>query len=145
MGVPLGGIGAGTICRGWRGDFVRYGTTAYRTYFIRWTLVPAAIPTIKVVDVDQFSVSIKDVSGPNADKRNSAVLYVPAKESTRSKAKVLTSLIFFCGPPVTVLRRFRFAKLLIRFTSIGISMVSKAILQPIMVYSLNLGPCTMVN
>lgn len=24
MGVPLGGIGCGTICRGWRGDFVRF-------------------------------------------------------------------------------------------------------------------------
>ncbi len=24
MGVPIGGIGAGTIGRGWRGDFVKW-------------------------------------------------------------------------------------------------------------------------
>lgn len=75
MGVPLGGIGGGTICRGWRGDFVR------------WTLVPAAIPSVSVVDVDQFSVSIKDLSGPKAGQRSSCVLHVPAKETTR-KAEV---------------------------------------------------------
>lgn len=68
----------------------------------RWTIAPAAIPAVKVVDVDQFSVSIKDVDsasmaipetqltpqGPNYDKRTSTVLYASCKENTRGKANI---------------------------------------------------------
>ena len=46
MGVPIGGIGAGTIGRGWRGDFVK------------WQLFPGA-GTTKMVDADQFSAYIE--------------------------------------------------------------------------------------
>lgn len=53
----------------------------------RWTIVPAAIPTINVVDADQFSISIKDLNGPEAEQRKSTVLHAPAKETSR-KAKV---------------------------------------------------------
>jgi len=45
-GVPLGGIGAGTITRGWRGDFNR------------WQLHPG-IYERNVVDVNQFTVCIR--------------------------------------------------------------------------------------
>mmetsp|Transcript_11799 Transcript_11799/g.33225 ORF Transcript_11799/g.33225 Transcript_11799/m.33225 type:complete len:1288 (-) Transcript_11799:36-3899(-) len=45
MGVPIGGIGAGTIGRGWCGDFGR------------WQLFPG-FPNYTTVDVDQFSVCI---------------------------------------------------------------------------------------
>lgn len=87
MGVPLGGIGCGTICRGWRGDFVRFVQLKVVINCFRWTIAPAAIPTIKVVDADQFSISIKDLNGPEIEQRKSTVLHAPAKETSR-KAKV---------------------------------------------------------
>eukprot|EP01127_Copromyxa_protea_P022331 TRINITY_DN796_c0_g1_i2.p1 TRINITY_DN796_c0_g1~~TRINITY_DN796_c0_g1_i2.p1 ORF type:complete len:818 (-),score=164.66 TRINITY_DN796_c0_g1_i2:46-2499(-) len=70
MGVPLGGIGCGTIGRGWRGDF------------LRWTLLPAAIPSINVVEVDQFSVFSRN-SGDHSNA-NASVLYTPAKKSVHA-------------------------------------------------------------
>ncbi len=45
-GVPLGGLGGGTITRGWRGDFVR------------WQMQPS-IYRHEVVPVDQFSLRVK--------------------------------------------------------------------------------------
>eukprot|EP01126_Amoeba_proteus_P043276 TRINITY_DN4742_c0_g1_i4.p1 TRINITY_DN4742_c0_g1~~TRINITY_DN4742_c0_g1_i4.p1 ORF type:complete len:808 (-),score=167.44 TRINITY_DN4742_c0_g1_i4:424-2784(-) len=74
MGVPLGGIGGGTIGRGWRGDFVR------------WTLVPAAIPHLAVVDVNQFSVRSRNVNGEG--DTIASVLHAPAKKTALPKPKL---------------------------------------------------------
>eukprot|EP01132_Coremiostelium_polycephalum_P010051 gene10051-12320_t len=46
MGVPIGGIGSGSITRGWKGDFVR------------WNL-GAGITTNRSIDADKFSVYIR--------------------------------------------------------------------------------------
>ncbi len=46
MGVPLGGLGGGTITRGWRGDFVR------------WQLRPGMY-SYEAVPADQFSVYVR--------------------------------------------------------------------------------------
>ena len=46
MGVPLGGIGGGSITRGWRGDF------------LRWQL-RAGAPHVSTVYADQFSLFVK--------------------------------------------------------------------------------------
>jgi uncharacterized protein (DUF608 family) len=46
MGVPIGGIGAGTIGRGWRGEFNK------------WQLFPGVVSK-RVVDADQFSAYIE--------------------------------------------------------------------------------------
>jgi non-lysosomal glucosylceramidase len=51
MGVPLGGIGGGSINRGWRGDFRR------------WTIRPGFIDH-QVVDADQFSLRVQRESEP---------------------------------------------------------------------------------
>jgi len=53
MGVPLGGIGGGSIGRGWRGDF------------IRWNISPCGIAQVSAVEADQFSVFIRHL--PSAD------------------------------------------------------------------------------
>ncbi|EGC29519.1 hypothetical protein DICPUDRAFT_158887 [Dictyostelium purpureum] len=53
MGVPIGGIGSGSINRGWRGDFVRWNMNS-------------GLVTNETVDVDKFSVYI------NFDDSNSA-------------------------------------------------------------------------
>lgn len=47
LGVPLGGIGAGTIGRGFKGEFCRY------------QLIPGMYQ-YKTVDANQFIVTIKD-------------------------------------------------------------------------------------
>eukprot|EP01119_Soliformovum_irregulare_P022256 TRINITY_DN757_c0_g1_i1.p1 TRINITY_DN757_c0_g1~~TRINITY_DN757_c0_g1_i1.p1 ORF type:complete len:910 (-),score=236.24 TRINITY_DN757_c0_g1_i1:44-2773(-) len=47
MGVPIGGIGSGSIGRGWRGDFAR------------WTITPTGLMQLGAVEADQFSVRIK--------------------------------------------------------------------------------------
>lgn len=47
MGVPLGGIGCGSIGRGWRGDF------------LRWQVQPAGIVELHNVEANQFSVFVK--------------------------------------------------------------------------------------
>lgn len=73
MGVPLGGIGGGTIGRGWRGDF------------LRWTVLPAAIPAINVVGVDQFSLFSKNV-GDDSTARAS-VLHAPQQNKTSAIRK----------------------------------------------------------
>ena len=52
MGVPIGGIGSGTIGRGWKGDFGR------------WQLYPG-FPSYKKVDADMFAVYL----GPSSDDR----------------------------------------------------------------------------
>jgi hypothetical protein len=46
MGVPLGGIGAGSIGRGWRGDMNR------------WHIHPASIPQFCTPDASQFSIRV---------------------------------------------------------------------------------------
>lgn len=50
MGVPLGGIGCGSITRGWRGDF------------LRWQL-RAGMPHVQTVYADQFSLYVKQADG----------------------------------------------------------------------------------
>mmetsp|Transcript_17192 Transcript_17192/g.48392 ORF Transcript_17192/g.48392 Transcript_17192/m.48392 type:complete len:1303 (+) Transcript_17192:90-3998(+) len=50
MGVPLGGIGAGTIGRGWRGEFGR------------WSIIPG-FPNYSTVDANQFSVFVSQRNG----------------------------------------------------------------------------------
>jgi len=52
FGVPLGGLGGGAICRGWRGDFVR------------WSIFPASIVKSGIVHADQFSFFSSDSSAP---------------------------------------------------------------------------------
>lgn len=67
MGVPLGGIGGGSITRGWRGDFVR------------WQLRPG-FHEYRTVPVDQFSLWVRRageeprsvVLGPRPDRRTLA-------------------------------------------------------------------------
>lgn len=44
MGVPIGGIGCGSITRGWRGDF------------IRWNISPHGIANFSKVDIDQVII-----------------------------------------------------------------------------------------
>ena len=51
MGVPLGGLGGGTITRGWRGDFVR------------WQLQPG-IYRYSIVPADQFSLYVRRTGHP---------------------------------------------------------------------------------
>jgi non-lysosomal glucosylceramidase len=51
MGVPLGGIGGGSICRGWQGDFVR------------WQLRPG-VYQYGAVPASQFSVAIHREGAP---------------------------------------------------------------------------------
>lgn len=51
QGVPLGGIGGGTVTRGWRGDFAR------------WQLQPGCY-TYGAVPADQFSVSVRREGKP---------------------------------------------------------------------------------
>ena len=51
MGVPLGGIGGGSINRGWRGDFRR------------WTIRPGFVHH-QVVDADQFSLRVRREKEP---------------------------------------------------------------------------------
>ena len=46
MGVPIGGIGAGTIGRGWRGDFVK------------WQIHSGSVQ-VRTVQADQFSAFIE--------------------------------------------------------------------------------------
>eukprot|EP01116_Phalansterium_solitarium_P013610 TRINITY_DN31003_c0_g1_i1.p1 TRINITY_DN31003_c0_g1~~TRINITY_DN31003_c0_g1_i1.p1 ORF type:complete len:883 (-),score=23.37 TRINITY_DN31003_c0_g1_i1:80-2728(-) len=52
LGVPLGGIGSGSINRGFQGDFVR------------WTIQPAGLMHVAPVDADQFSVRIQRPGAP---------------------------------------------------------------------------------
>jgi non-lysosomal glucosylceramidase len=52
MGVPIGGIGCGSIGRGWRGDF------------IRWNICPCGIFSSSPVEVNQFSVNISKKDQP---------------------------------------------------------------------------------
>ncbi|GAQ85127.1 hypothetical protein KFL_002200120 [Klebsormidium nitens] len=77
-GVPLGGIGGGSIGRGWRGDFRR------------WQLQPGICDEAPVL-ADQFSVFIK--RGADGHKRFSSVLYpgrpeelIPPKPKDKKKA-----------------------------------------------------------
>jgi len=51
MGVPLGGIGGGSINRGWRGEFRR------------WTIRPGFVHH-QVVDADQFTLRVKRENEP---------------------------------------------------------------------------------
>ncbi|EFA86556.1 hypothetical protein PPL_00357 [Heterostelium album PN500] len=67
MGVPIGGIGSGSITRGWRGDFVR------------WNLKNGMVNS-EVVDANKFSVYIKmeeQQSQPLSTKR--ATVLCPGK------------------------------------------------------------------
>jgi len=73
MGVPLGGIGCGTIGRGWRGDF------------LRWTILPAAIPNISIVGVDQFSLFSRNAG--DAGSARASVLHVPQQNKTSAIKK----------------------------------------------------------
>jgi len=52
LGVPLGGIGSGTIGRGFKGEFCRFQMTP-------------GIYTYDVVDADQFILSVRDPGGTN--------------------------------------------------------------------------------
>lgn len=47
---------------------------------MRWTVLPAAIPSISIVDVDQFSVFTKNVGDDSSAK--ASVLYIPAKKTS---------------------------------------------------------------
>ena len=70
MGVPLGGIGGGSIGRGWRGEFVKWQ-------------VGASLMQVKRVDADQFSVFIERERVPTYAE-------VVAKEpSTSAKSSIL--------------------------------------------------------
>eukprot|EP01103_Thecamoeba_quadrilineata_P018741 TRINITY_DN7323_c0_g1_i1.p1 TRINITY_DN7323_c0_g1~~TRINITY_DN7323_c0_g1_i1.p1 ORF type:complete len:879 (+),score=168.96 TRINITY_DN7323_c0_g1_i1:63-2699(+) len=55
QGVSVGGIGSGSITRGWRGDFCR------------WSLVPGR-PRYRTVEADQFSVFIQRENLPPVSK-----------------------------------------------------------------------------
>lgn len=48
MGVPIGGIGCGSITRGWRGDF------------IRWNISPHGIANFSKVDIDQVIIGFQN-------------------------------------------------------------------------------------
>lgn len=66
MGVPLGGLGGGTITRGWQGDFVR------------WQMRPGTY-TYGSVPADQFSVFIQ-----RGDERPTAHVLFPGQPDTGS-------------------------------------------------------------
>ncbi|KAF2076803.1 hypothetical protein CYY_001880 [Polysphondylium violaceum] len=74
MGVPIGGIGSGSINRGWKGDFVR------------WNL-ESGIVSNQVVDTDKFSVFINfhdaqyNNVGSITPSKKAVVLY-PGKPKT---------------------------------------------------------------
>ncbi|NDJ37000.1 MAG: hypothetical protein GYB64_20295 [Chloroflexi bacterium] len=64
MGVPLGGLGGGSITRGWRGDFCRWGLQAGR-------------PTYDVVEANQFALWARRPG----DRAQAVVLNPEAPES----------------------------------------------------------------
>lgn len=71
MGVPIGGIGGGSIGRGWRGDFVK------------WQVGPAGMMQVQRVDADQFSLFVESGEPPSeqtpvASKKTATVLYPDA-------------------------------------------------------------------
>lgn len=68
-GVPIGGIGAGTINRGWKGDFSR------------WSLTPG-LYTYKTVEVNQFTVCIR---------KNNQTVYQKVLSCRKPKNKHLSS------------------------------------------------------
>lgn len=49
-GVPIGGIGSGSVNRGWRGEFAR------------WQLSPSGVRDWDVIDIDGFSLRVVDTS-----------------------------------------------------------------------------------
>jgi len=73
MGVPIGGIGSGSINRGWKGDFVR------------WNLA-SGIVSNQVIDTDKFSVFINftdsqynNIPGASITSSKKAVVLYPGK------------------------------------------------------------------
>ncbi len=71
-GVPLGGLGGGTITRGWRGDFVR------------WQMQPG-IYRHEVVPVDQVSLWVKRESGAGGGQPKAMVLSPRPAATRRSR------------------------------------------------------------
>eukprot|EP01118_Nematostelium_gracile_P005718 TRINITY_DN1816_c0_g1_i1.p1 TRINITY_DN1816_c0_g1~~TRINITY_DN1816_c0_g1_i1.p1 ORF type:complete len:922 (-),score=224.06 TRINITY_DN1816_c0_g1_i1:38-2803(-) len=71
MGVPIGGIGSGSIGRGWRGDFCR------------WQIAPTGVAQFKIVEADQFSVFVQR-KGKKGKGMKKATVLSPNKPSQKS-------------------------------------------------------------